>query len=426
MRIEPRIVMRSKASTGIHTDPPERNGLADRHAPLIPRIRGHTRASIEARIVTGALDEVARRIVTGRLRSAGIEIDGNRPHDLRVLDPRFYSAALLRGSLGFGDAYVDRWWECERIDDLVARILESGSAATCRRASFDLRTGLLSRLSNRQRDKRGHRLASAHYERSHELFRTMLDRRLVYSCAYWKEKDTLDDAQEAKLDLVCRKLHLVPGLRVLDIGCGWGSFARFAAERYGVVVVGITISKEQAAFARKECSGLPVEIRLADYAKVREPFDRIVSIGMLEHVGYKNYRRYMAVTRRCLGDRGLMLLQVIGSNRSTTHIDPWIDRHVFPGAMLPSIRQLAAAIEPSFVVEDWHNFGTDYDRTLRAWHARFEAGWPDRGTAQDERFRRMWRFYLLSCAGAFRARHIQLWQIVLSPRGVPGGYAASR
>ena len=259
----------------------------------------------------------------------------------------------------------------------------------------------------------------------------MLGRRMVYSCGYWREATDLDAAQEAKLDLICRKLQLCPGMRVLDIGCGWGEALKFAVERYGVIGVGVTISGEQAGFARALCAGLPIEIRLQDYRELDEPFDRIFSIGMFEHVGVRNYRRFFEVVRRCLAPDprtggGLFLLHSIGSNRSVRHTDPWIGRYIFPNSMLPSAAQIAESLEGRFVVEDWHNFGTDYARTLQAWHDNIEAAWQTLPPRYDKRFQRMWRFYLAGSMASFRTRRTQLWQLVLSPSGVPAGYIAPR
>lgn len=249
---------------------------------------------------------------------------------------------------------------------------------------------------------------------------------MVYTCGYWKNAKDLDEAQEAKLDLVCRKIGLASGQRVLDIGCGWGSFAKFAAENYGAQVVGITVSKEQVRLAQERCAGWPVEIRLQDYRAMRETFDRVISLGMFEHVGYKNYRTYFEVARRCLKEDGLFLLHTIGGNVSAKSTDPWIDKYIFPNSMIPSAAQIAKAAEGLFVMEDWHNFGADYDKTLLAWYQNVESHWLELSTRYDERFHRMWRYYLLSCAGSFRVRVNQLWQIVYSKQGVQGGYTAIR
>ncbi len=254
----------------------------------------------------------------------------------------------------------------------------------------------------------------------------MLDQQMAYSCAYGKDAHTLDDAQEAKLDLICRKLKLQPGMKVLDIGCGWGSFAKYAAEKFKVKVIGITVSKEQVKFGNELCQGIPVEIRLEDYRNINEKFDRIVSVGMFEHVGYKNYRTYMKIVYRCLKDDGLFLLHTIGKNNSETSIDPWMNKYIFPDGILPSVKQIAKAIEGLFVMEDWHNFGAYYDKTLMAWYRNFESNWEIIKSDYDKRFYRMWKYYLLSCAGSFRARKIQLWQIVFSKKGVLGGYRPIR
>jgi cyclopropane-fatty-acyl-phospholipid synthase len=245
---------------------------------------------------------------------------------------------------------------------------------------------------------------------------------MIYSCGYWAEAETLDEAQEAKLDLICRKIGLERGMRVLDIGSGWGGFLKFAAERYGISGLGVTVSREQAAFANEHARDLPIETRLMDYMALDGQFDRVVSVGMFEHVGYRNYRSYFDKVRSLLRPDGLFLLHTIGGNVSTTHGDPWAEKYIFPNGMLPSIAQIGEALEGLFVMEDWHNFGADYDRTLMAWRNNFDAAWPALSARYDDRFRRMWRYYLSVFAALFRARQINLWQIVLSPEGVAGGY----
>ncbi|HSP01299.1 MAG TPA: cyclopropane fatty acyl phospholipid synthase, partial [Thioalkalivibrio sp.] len=254
------------------------------------------------------------------------------------------------------------------------------------------------------------------------FYEKMLDSRMTYTCGYWEHASDLEAAQEAKLDMICRKLDLKPGQRVLDIDCGWGSFMKYAAEHYGVECVGLTISKEQAAHGKKLCEGLPVEFRLMDYRELDEQFDHIASIGMFEHVGHKNHHTYFEMARRCLKDDGLFLLHTIGKNRHHSTPDPWIDRYIFPNGDLPSLDQVAVALEDQFIIEDLHSFGADYDRTLMAWNENFQAAWPQLSNQFDLRFKRMWEYYLQACAGAFRSRQIQLWQLVLSPDGVPGGY----
>ena len=361
------------------------------------------------------------RAAQALLEAADIRLDGQRPWDMRLLRPGVLKRAVTQGTLGLGEAYMDGWWECERLDELFDRLLRADLGSRLRPLAAVLYQ-MRARWLNLQTEARAWQVGRAHYDLGNDFYQAMLDRRMTYTCAFWQGAKTLDAAQEHKLDLVCRKLQLEPGMRVLDIGCGWGSFMQFAAERYGVHCVGVTISAEQAALGAERCAGLPVEFRLADYRSLDERFDRVASLGMFEHVGQKNYATYMEVIQRCLAPGGLALLHTIGRNEQGHGTDPWIHRYVFPNGELPTIAQVGRACERRFVIEDLHNFGPDYDRTLMCWHANFQAAWPRFAERLGTRFQRMWRYYLLSCAGAFRARDIQLWQWVLSPPGRPGVY----
>jgi cyclopropane-fatty-acyl-phospholipid synthase len=373
---------------------------------------------------------IIRQRVLDLLDTAGVHPGGASTTDPVIRNERFYARVLAQGSLGLGESYMDGWWDVASLDGLIVRLL---------RARLDERVpGIVSRLHgarawllNLQTARRAAVVGERHYDLGNDLFQAMLGERMVYSCGYWRDATDLDAAQVAKLDLVCRKLDLRPGMRVLDIGCGWGEALKFAAQRYGVSGVGVTISQEQAEHARRLCEGLPVEIRLQDYRELDEPFDRIFSIGMFEHVGVRNYRTYFETVRRCLADDpvtggGLFLLHSIGSNASARHTDPWIERYIFPNSMLPSPVQISQSLEGLFVVEDWHGFGQDYDRTLQAWRDNIESTWDTLPARYDARFRRMWRFYLAASMATFRTRRAQLWQLVLSPHGVPGGYVAPR
>jgi len=359
------------------------------------------------------------------LAQADVRLDGDRPWDLQVHDPKLFARVFAHGSLGLGEAYMDGWWDAGRLDQFFARVI---AARLDRRLALPRKAArwALGHLVNLQSGRRAWRVGERHYDLGNDLFERMLDRRMIYSCGYWKAADTLDEAQEAKLDLCCRKLGLKPGMHLLDIGCGWGGMARYAAEHYGVSVVGLTVSREQAEYARRLCADFPVEIRVEDYREHRGTYDRVVSIGMFEHVGHRNYRTYMNVARKLMDPEGLFLLHSIGRNYSLTRTDPWIEKYIFPNSMVPSPRQITRAAEHLFVIEDWHNFGADYDRTLMAWHDNFQKAWPDLSRHYDERFRRMWQFYLMASAASFRTRDNQLFQILLSPRGVPGGYRAPR
>ncbi len=359
------------------------------------------------------------QLIEELLGTAGITINGSKPFDIKVNHDGFYDRILSGGSLAVGESYMDGWWGCPALDQFIDRVYRTRLDEKIRSHLSLIAAGIKARLMNLQNPMRALKVGKQHYDAGNDLYAAMLDRRMVYSCAYWKKASDLDAAQEAKLDLICRKIGLKEGMRVLDIGCGWGGFAKFAAERYGARVTGVTISKNQAALAREICRGLPVEIRLQDYRKVGQQFDRVVSIGMIEHVGYKNYECYMDTTAQNLSDGGIAFIQTIGGNKSNRFTDPWISRYIFPNSMLPSIAQLGKAMEGRFVMEDWHNLGTDYDRTLMAWFINFNQNWPLLEKKYGSRFYRMWRFYLLSCAGLFRARFIQLWQIAMTRTGAP-------
>ncbi len=358
------------------------------------------------------------------LDAADVRLDGGRAWDIRVHDESFPGRVLAHGSLALGESYMDGSWDCAELDAMLCRLLEARLDRRVRRFD-DYWFAAHARLFNLSR-RRPFEIGRRHYDLGNELYRAMLGRRLIYSCAYWRRAGDLDEAQEHKLDLVCRKLGLAPGMQVLDIGCGWGEALEFAATRYGVGGVGVTVSEQQARFALELCRALPIDIRLQDYREVSGRFDRLFSIGMFEHVGVANYRRYFEFARARLADDGLFLLHTIGSDESVHANDPWIGKYIFPNSMLPSAAQVTAAIEDLFIIEDWHNFGTDYDRTLIAWRDNVGRAWQDLGEHYDERFRRLWHYYLSTSMASFRARRSQLWQIVLSPRGLRGGYVAPR
>jgi cyclopropane-fatty-acyl-phospholipid synthase len=362
---------------------------------------------------------------------ADIKINGSRPWDIKVNDKRFYSALAFRGMTGMGDAYVRGWWDCDQLDVMFTKALK---ARINRYAKFNLVNFghiINAKLFNLQKPSRAFIVGKEHYDIGNDLYELMLDKRMVYTCGYWKDAKNLDEAQEAKLHLVCKKIGLKKGQRVLDIGCGWGSFAQFAAEKYGARVVGITVSKEQAELARRRCKGLPVEIRLQDYRKVNEKFDHIISLGMFEHVGHKNYRAYMEVAHRCLNDDGFFLLHTMGEKDSYPNFNQpechWIIKNIFPNGMLPSVAQIGKSTEGLFVMEDWHTFGSDYDKTMTAWFNNFDKSWPKLKGKYSEAFRRKWKYYLMLFIGGWRSRNqYNLWQIVLSKNGVPGGYRSIR
>ncbi|WP_299756489.1 cyclopropane fatty acyl phospholipid synthase [uncultured Pontibacter sp.] len=367
-----------------------------------------------------------RQQVAEALAIADVKINRSAPWDLQVHDSRFYKRILTEGTLGLGESYMDGWWDCESIDGFVFRVLRADLYKQAKLGWRSVLQVLLAKLLNMQGKGNAARNSQRHYDIGNKLYQLMLDKRMTYSCGYWRGAENLDQAQENKLDLICRKLRIQPGQRVLDIGCGWGSFAGYAAAKYGAEVVGVTVSKEQALLARQLCQGLPVEIRLQDYREVNETFDHVVSVGMVEHVGYRNHRTFMKTAAHCLKDEGLFLLHTIGHNFSKVSADPFTDTYIFPNCLIPSIKQLGTAMEHVFMVEDWHNFGPYYDPTLMAWFSNFDNNWEQLQDEYGKRFYRMWKYYLLSSAGSFRARNNHLWQLVLSKKGVIGGYEAVR
>jgi len=360
----------------------------------------------------------AQQFIQELLSLAGITINGKNPWDIQIHDSRFYQRVISETALGLGESYMEGWWDGDALDEFINRILSANLEQHLSGNWKLLLHGLKAKIFNRQKSSRAFQVGERHYDLGNDLYQAMLDKRMNYTCGYWKNATNLDEAQKAKLELVCKKINLKPGMNVLELGCGWGSFAKYAAEKYGAKVLGVTVSKEQVELGNKMCEGLPVELRLQDYREVDGKYDAVISIGILEHVGYKNYRTYMETVNRCLKDDGIAFIHTIGGNISTTRANAWTEKYIFPNGMLPSIAQIGKAMEGLFVMEDWHNFGPDYDKTLMAWHQNFEKAWPILKGKYGERFYRMWRYYLLSCAGGFRARHTQLWQIVMTKTGL--------
>ncbi|MEM7288608.1 MAG: cyclopropane fatty acyl phospholipid synthase [Actinomycetota bacterium] len=348
------------------------------------------------------------------LAQAGIEVGGERPWDIQVHDERLWERVIRDRELGLGEAYQDGWWDAQRVDEFLVKVQLADLRAALKPGPDLILLAAKATIANRQTLRRAAANASAHYDIGNDLYERMLDPRMIYSCAYWRDAADLESAQEAKLDLICRKLQLEPGMRLLDIGCGWGGLAGFAAERYGAEVTGISPAAEQVRVARERTADLSVTIEQLDYRDVIGTFDRITSVGMMEHIGPKNLQTFFDVCRRVLDPDGAMLHHTIGSNESKLRSDPWFDRYIFPGGVIPSLEQISGAALHHWAIEDVHNFGPDYDRTLLAWWRNIEDRWSEI-PHYDERFRRTWRYYLLASAASFRVRNLQLWQIVFRP-----------
>ena len=355
-----------------------------------------------------------KKTIDNILDGSGICINGNQPYDLQVHEEKFYQRILKSGYLGLGEAYIEGWWDCDNLEDFFFRALSANLDYRIKNNFITWFQIAKAVLFNQQNKSKSLEVAKVHYDAGNDLYQAMLDKRMIYSCGYWENALTLDDAQEHKLDLICRKLKLTPGLRVLDIGCGWGGLAQYAAEKYGVCVTGVTISENQAKLASENCRNLPVQIKILYYRDVKGKFDRIVSVGMFEHVGYKNYNKFMETAYHLLEDDGLFLLHTIGGNRSAKNVDAWINKYIFPNSMLPSAEQICKAANHKFKIEDWHSFGLHYHQTLMCWLQNFEKNWPALSKKYSKQFYRMWKYYLCASAATFRARKNNLWQIVFS------------
>jgi len=351
------------------------------------------------------------------LEGVDIEINGSRPWDLQVYNQDLYKSILFNGSLGFGESYMKGWFDCDRLDLFFEKILRSGIYNEIGGAPLFFGK-MKSKLRNLQSISRAFQVAEHHYDIGNDLFSLMLDKTMMYTCGYWtKDVSTLEESQLAKLDLVAKKLNLKAGMKILDIGCGWGGAAKHFANNYGVTVVGITISKEQIEYAKQNSDNMDVEFRLMDYRDLDEKFDAIYSIGMFEAVGYKNYEEFFEVVRSCLKEEGAFLLHTIGGNESTTTADPWVEKYIFPNGMMPSAEQIAKASEGIFIFDDWHNIGPHYDKTLMCWYDNFVNNYEKLKDKYDNEFYRMWTYWLLSSAANFRSRSLQLWQVLFSIEG---------
>lgn len=375
---------------------------------------------------------ISKSLITKHLKNAGISINGNHPYDVQIFNDQIYSRLKFQPSLEAGESYMEGWWDCEQLDEFFYRICKHTVDAKFQGSFANAAQTVLNTLFNLQSKVLSLQVAKEHYNLGNDFYAHMLGSSMAYTCGYWREAKTLDEAQYHKFDLICRKIGLQPGERVLELGCGWGTFAKYVAENYGCEVVAVNIAEEQVAFAREIGKDLPIVFHQCDYRDSHlynsdgKPFDKVISIGLCEHVGYKNYQTFAETIRNNLREDGLALVHTIGKDFTDTFTDPWIKKYIFPNSILPTIKLLSSTFEKRFVIEDLHNFGADYDLTLMEWYKNFVENWDKFKDSYGEKFFRKWKYYLLSCAGAFRARSMQLWQIVLSPHGVPGGYKSIR
>ena len=236
----------------------------------------------------------AKAVIVDLAAKAGVVVNGANPWDIQVHNDAFYSRVMQQLYLGLGESYMDDWWDCERLDEFFFKVLRADLDKELKNWTMAVHY-LKAAVVNYQTRDRALKVAQKHYDIGNDLYVPMLGKSMAYTCGYWKNAKNLDEAQEAKFDLVCKKIGLKPGMRVLDLGCGFGSFLKYAAEHYKITGVGMNISKEQIKFAKESCEGLPLEFKLMDYRDAEGTFDRVVSIGLTEHIGHKNYRTFLEV-----------------------------------------------------------------------------------------------------------------------------------
>lgn len=360
------------------------------------------------------------------MKIAGLEANGSNRYDPQIHNTDIAKRLFSDGMIALGESYMDGWWDCEALDEMFTRGMVDRTNAKLWNKRKMITQIIKAKVFNFQKKSRAFIVAEKHYDIGNDLFSAMLDPTMCYSCGYWKDADTLHQAQLNKMDLICRKLKLEKGMKVLDIGCGWGSLAEFAVKHYDVEITGVTVSKEQLALAEERCQGLPIKFILQDYRDLTGEYDRIASVGMFEHVGLKNYPVFFEKCHSLLRPGGVFVLHTIGTNLTHNMVDPWIKKYIFPGGKLPSMVQICSAMEKQFVLEDMQNFGPDYDRTLMAWRSNFLDAYDSLKHRYDERFYRMWMFYLNVSAASFRSRYNQLWQLVLTKKYSPSRYDSAR
>lgn len=356
----------------------------------------------------------SRRILEDLLGLADVRINGSRPWDLRVHEKGFFDRVLAYGSIGLGESYTAGWWDCDALDEFFCHVLLAELDKVVARRYQIWLGALVAQFMTRVRPGSRFAVAEQHYDLGNDLFEAMLDRSMSYSCAYWKDVTSLDAAQAAKLAMIGEKMGLDSRHHLLDIGCGWGGLAVYAAGTCGTKVTGVTISHEQAKLARQRTKDLPVQILLQDYRETCGRYDRIASIGMFEHVGPAAYRDYFLKARSLLAPGGNFVLQTIVNDRSP-RVDPWLEKHIFPNSVAPSLAQIVRATEGLFSIRHLEDIGLYYDPTCMAWFSNFRAGWPKLRDKYGGPFKRKWEYYLQMAAGNFRARASRVLQIVLTP-----------
>mmetsp|Transcript_37565 Transcript_37565/g.87936 ORF Transcript_37565/g.87936 Transcript_37565/m.87936 type:complete len:496 (+) Transcript_37565:76-1563(+) len=354
---------------------------------------------------------------------------------VKITDDSAWWDIIIRGNLGIAEAWMHGKAEVEPLPMFI-KLLNGTSIGTRRTQGSDFLStfvnviaaplGMAAQTINQQTRKLSKRVAEVHYDAGNDLYEKMLGPSMSYTCAYWKDANNLDEAQTAKFNLIFRKLQLPPSehMKVADLGMGWGTLASYVhRESQGSAeVIGVSLSKEQVSWAQANLQKPGLRFIWQDYREICEDpaqmgtFDRVYSVGMLEHVGYKNHAGFFKCIKALLKPDGLAVVHSIGEPDFVPVSDAFLDKYIFPGAVIPTLSSLTANFEKDFILEDFHNFGHDYAKTLAAWSVNAEEFFRENPTAYSEEFKRMWRYYLQMCEALFELRINQLWQFVLSPR----------
>jgi len=385
------------------------------------------RSPLLERVAVSILDRALQDLEGGtlevKLPGGGVRRFGSgETQSLTIHDDAFFRRIATRGKLGVGESYTAGEWDSDDLVGLLELLLRNAASASERHAGWRRLLEARPRLNRRNGMLRARRNIAYHYDLGNDLFRLMLDETMTYSCAVFDGIDEpLADAQRRKYRRICEQLHLTAEDRVLEIGCGWGGFAHFAATEYGCSVTGLTISGEQAALARERTSGLDVRICEEDYRRHEGSYTKIASIEMLEAIGEKQFGTYFETIDRLLEPSGIACVQtiLIPDDRWERYrkSPDWIERYVFPGCLIPSLTALTGAMtaSSSLMVHEVDEIGSHYAETLRRWRASFLAQIDEvRALGYDRRFERTWDFYLAFCEAAFRTRALRDVQLTLT------------
>jgi cyclopropane-fatty-acyl-phospholipid synthase len=347
------------------------------------------------------------------LSRAGITVNGCHAWDIQVHDEQFFDCLYRSASEGLGDSYVQGFWDSDDLTETLGRFIAIGGRSALKGPiAHNMQT-------TESEQKKSLEVVDSHYESKNGLYSNMLDPYMQYSCALWDD-DThnLQEAQIKKMRLIGQKLELQPGDHVLDIGCGWGGLPKFLSETFGCRVTGINLAEHHIDYANQRMAHNKVKVIKQDYRDLTEKYDKIYCIGVSEHFGLNNYKQFMQIVHDQLNPGGIFLLHTIGENVTRPKADTWITKNIFPNGYIPSLSLISQCAEGLFITEDVHNFNTSYEKTLLAWDANFQRNWnlirklhPELDTRD---FYRMWRYYLNFCAGGFRKRCTQLYQIVFT------------